>query len=96
MEQAIKEDHLPRVMELLSNGVNVNKINGDSSTALHQALLMGNESLSRFLLEHEANTTVATSDGWQPLHCAASRGMAGMVSLCLDHKADMAARTLDG
>ena len=96
LELAIEAGHLARVMELLSNGANVNRINSVSLTPLHQALFAGKTSIARTLLEHHADVTTATSDGWQPLHCAASKGMASMLYLFLGHKADIAARTLDG
>ena len=96
LELAIEEGHLARVIELLSNGADVNRTNDGSSTPLHQALLLGNESIARVLLQHEADVFTATSDGWQALHCAASKGLVDMVSLCLSRKADIAARTHDG
>ena len=96
LELAIEEGLLSRVTELVSNGANINKANDDSSTPLHQALLLGDEAIARFLLQHEADVIAATSDGWQALHCAASKGLAGMVSLCLSGKADIAATTFDG
>ena len=96
LEIAIEEGRLARVTELLSNGADVNRTNNVSLTPLHQALFLENDSIARMLIEHDADITMATSNGWQSLHCAASKGMAGMVSLCLHRKADIAARTLDG
>ena len=96
LELAIEEGLLSRVIELLSDGADINKANDDSSTPLNQALLLGNEAIARFLLQHGADVNAATTDGWQALHCAASKGFADMVSLCLSRKADIAARTLDG
>ena len=96
LELAIEAGHVARVMELLSNGADINKTNAVSLTPLHQALFAGNDSIARSLLEHNADVTMATSDGWQPLHCAARKRMASMIYVCLDHKADIAARTLDG
>ena len=96
LELAIEEAHLPRVMELISIGTNVNSTGGDSLTPLNQALLLDNEPIAQVLLENGADVAAATSDGWQPLHCAASIGMTKMVSLCLNRKADIAARTLGG
>ena len=96
LELAIEEGYTPRVIELLRNGADVNKTTGDASTPLHQALLLGKDSIAKVLLDYNANITAATSEGWQPLHCAAGKGMANMVGLCLDRKADIAARTLDG
>lgn len=96
LERAIEEGHLTRVKELLENGADVSKSSSDSSTPLHQALLLENEPIAQVLLEYDANVTAVTSNGWQPLHCAASKGMTTMVRQCLDHKSDIAARTLDG
>ena len=96
LELAIEEGLLSRVTELLSDGADINKAYDDSSTPLHQALLLRNEAIARFLLQHEADVVAATSDGWQALHCAASKGLADMVSLCLSRKADIAARTREG
>ena len=96
LEVAIEEGDLPRVTELLSNGADINKIDNSSSKPLHQALLLGNESIARILLGNEADISAATSDGWQALHCAASKGLVDMVDLCLQRKADIAAETLDG
>ena len=96
LKVAIEEGLMSRVTELLSDGADINKAYDDSSTPLHQALLLGNEAIARILLQHEADVVAATSDGWQALHCAASKGLADMVSFCLSRKADIAARTLDG
>lgn len=96
LELAIEDGHLTKVEELLKSGVDINETNGNSSTPLHQALLLGNDSIARVLLENNASIIAATSEGWQPVHCAAMKGMSSMVSLCLDQKADIAARTLDG
>ena len=96
LELAIEEGLLSRVTELFSDGADINKANDDSSTPIHQALLLGNEAIARFLLQNGADVNAATSDGWQALHCAASKGLADMVSMCLSCKADIAARTLDG
>lgn len=93
---AVEAGHLLRVMELLENGADVNVVSGDSSTPIHQALLLRNESIAKVLLEHDASINVPTSEGWQPLHCAASKGMVSTVSLCLSRGACISARTLNG
>ena len=96
LETAIEEHSLPKVMELLAQGVDVNRWSSDGLTPLHQALLLGDKSIARVLLESKADLKAKTTDGWEPLHCAAKKGMESAVRFCLDHEANIAARTTDG
>ena len=58
--------------ELLSvNKGLINSTDNDGYTALHRASYSGHENIVLYLLEHGANISARTDDGWQPLHCAA-------------------------
>ena len=68
LELAIEEDHLPRNMKLLEIAANLNQPNGEASTPLNQAFLLGKDSITGVHLEYNANITVAMSDRLQTIH----------------------------
>ena len=96
LEIAIAESDLAQVQELLKRGTEVGDSNADGMTPLHQALLLGHESIAVLLLQNHANIKARSTEGWQPLHCAAKSGIENAVRICLDHGANIAARTTDG
>ncbi len=57
-------------------------------SALQLAIISGNESMARFLIERGANVTRQDRTGLTPLHVAAERGNASLVRLLLDRLAD--------
>ena len=66
------------------------------NTPLQVALLPGNETTTRLLLERGADPLVRAERGFAPLHEAAFLGRRDLVDLLLDKGADIDARANDG
>ncbi|XP_055000231.1 protein phosphatase 1 regulatory subunit 12B isoform X2 [Sorex araneus] len=62
------------VKKLLSRGADINTVNVDGLTALHQACIDENLDMVKFLVENKANINQQDNEGWTPLHAAASCG----------------------
>ena len=82
---------------LLKAGAKINAQNRAGSTPLHWACDLGNRDAVRFLLEHGADTTLATTEfGFTPLHCAVRQGHLDVVASLLRAKAPKDAKAQDG
>jgi len=67
------------------------------STPLHEAVLAGNESLVRSLLESKSNDiNCYLNNGTSPLECAIEEGHVEIVSLLLDYKANLQFQSVHG
>uniref|UniRef100_A0A8C8Y4G9 Protein phosphatase 1 regulatory subunit 12B n=1 Tax=Panthera leo TaxID=9689 RepID=A0A8C8Y4G9_PANLE len=62
------------VKKLLARGADINTVNVDGLTALHQACIDENLDMVKFLVENRANVNQQDNEGWTPLHAAASCG----------------------
>ncbi|MCJ1244864.1 hypothetical protein MMC30_002065 [Trapelia coarctata] len=83
MDKAMVLLRLPRLAD-----INVKGLSGD--TALHQAVLKGNEGFVRLLILYGADTVVKNHRGNTPLHQAAEcLSDSAMIQLLLKHKTDI-------
>lgn len=96
MTCAIESHDLSKVKQMLEQGFDVNRINPEGLTPLHQALGKNALDICLALLQSGANIEAQTPDEWRPLHCAARSGLEAPVRLCLDYKADWLPSTADG
>jgi ankyrin repeat protein len=62
---------------------------------LHSAASFYHVDFVRFLVEHGADTSARTKDGWTPLHSASTRHVEG-VRFLVEHGADVSAKTKYG
>jgi ankyrin repeat protein/O-glycosyl hydrolase/predicted glycoside hydrolase/deacetylase ChbG (UPF0249 family) len=89
-----------RIRQMVSAGTSVNSTDLRGWTALHMAILCGNQGNAiPTLLELGANVNQATKDGWTPLHAAAASfhdNRYPVFRLIMDAKPDVNAKTLDG
>eukprot|EP01059_Diplonema_ambulator_P021446 TRINITY_DN3562_c0_g1_i1.p1 TRINITY_DN3562_c0_g1~~TRINITY_DN3562_c0_g1_i1.p1 ORF type:complete len:1494 (+),score=451.06 TRINITY_DN3562_c0_g1_i1:64-4482(+) len=66
------------VLQLLSQGVNIDKTDSNGETALHIAARNGSAEVAEVLLTHGANTTIKSSEGRCATDVAALNGRAGL------------------
>ncbi len=82
---------------LLTQGVDVNEVQGDGMTALHWAASRGNLSATRMLVSAGARLDPVTRNGnYTPLHLAAQNGRAETVKALLAAGANVNATTTSG
>lgn len=56
------------ILTLIEHGVNINRIDEHGNTALHYAVLNGNDVMIEVLLESGADVNIRNNDGKTPLH----------------------------
>uniref|UniRef100_A0A8C4MLA0 Protein phosphatase 1 regulatory subunit n=1 Tax=Equus asinus TaxID=9793 RepID=A0A8C4MLA0_EQUAS len=76
------------VRRLLARGADVDTVNVDGLTALHQACIDENLDMVKFLVENKANVNQQDNEGWTPLHAAASCGYLN-IAYFINHGADV-------
>ena len=82
---------------LLKAGAKINAQNKYGATPLHWACDIGSIEFVRFLLQHDADSTIATTEfGFTPLHCAVRQGHLDIVASLLRAKAPKDAKAKDG
>ncbi|XP_037680963.1 protein phosphatase 1 regulatory subunit 12B isoform X2 [Choloepus didactylus] len=77
------------VKKLLARGADINTVNVDGLTALHQACIDENLDMVKFLVENRANVNQQDNEGWTPLHAAASCGYLNIAEYFLNHGASV-------
>ncbi|XP_058389806.1 protein phosphatase 1 regulatory subunit 12B isoform X2 [Diceros bicornis minor] len=77
------------VRRLLARGADVNTVNVDGLTALHQACIDENLDMVKFLVENRANVNQQDNEGWTPLHAAASCGYLNIAEYFISHGASV-------
>ncbi|XP_051060010.1 protein phosphatase 1 regulatory subunit 12B [Phodopus roborovskii] len=77
------------VAKLLARGANINTVNVDGLTALHQACIDENLDMVKFLVENRANVNQQDNEGWTPLHAAASCGYLNIAEYFISHGASV-------
>ncbi|KAK3093691.1 hypothetical protein FSP39_018947 [Pinctada imbricata] len=95
----IKENDIPALHGMLRRAslqVDINGINDAGLTPLHQAVLDGNITAVRLLIQHGAEVNRQDEDSWTPLHAACAEGHADIARLLLKHGASKEILTEDG
>ncbi|KAM9212478.1 protein phosphatase 1 regulatory subunit 12B isoform 7-T7 [Dugong dugon] len=77
------------VKKLLARGADINTVNVDGLTALHQACIDENLDMVKFLVENRANINQQDNEGWTPLHAAASCGYLNIAEYFINHGANV-------
>lgn len=88
--------NLDRVQELLTQGVNVNTIDGSEFTALMATTSRDYTEIARLLIENGANVNLQNNSGYTALMWAAIHGYPGVLSLLLERGADPLLQNKDG
>ena len=83
---------------LNSKRFNINEVDCNNSTALHQACSKGHFGIVKQLLdEKEINVNIQDDDGWTPLCCAVSEGHTKIVEMLLQRNdIDINTQSSDG
>ncbi|XP_077013526.1 protein phosphatase 1 regulatory subunit 12B isoform X2 [Tamandua tetradactyla] len=77
------------VKKLLARGADINTVNVDGLTALHQACIDENLDMVKFLVENKASVNQQDNEGWTPLHAAASCGYLNIAEYFINHGASV-------
>ncbi|XP_037352549.1 protein phosphatase 1 regulatory subunit 12B isoform X3 [Talpa occidentalis] len=77
------------VKKLLSRGADIDTVNVDGLTALHQACIDENLDMVKFLVENKANVNQQDNEGWTPLHAAASCGYLNIAEYFINNGASV-------
>ncbi|XP_055454034.1 protein phosphatase 1 regulatory subunit 12B isoform X5 [Psammomys obesus] len=77
------------VKKLLARGADINTVNVDGLTALHQACIDENLDMVKFLVENRASVNQQDNEGWTPLHAAASCGYLNIAEYFISHGASV-------
>ena len=91
---AIAQDDLLMLTEILSSGADVNCVDRDGRTPLHDTSIMNKLETARLLLEAKANVNAQDAGGWTALHFAAQNWLPELAKLLIAHGA--AVDPLDG
>lgn len=81
---------------LKSAGIDINVVNVDGMTGLHQACIDDNIEMVNFLIDNGADINACDNDGWTPLHATASCGHLAIAEILLDAGADPTIVNNDG
>ncbi|GAB1285457.1 Protein phosphatase 1 regulatory subunit [Apodemus speciosus] len=86
------------VKKLLARGADINTVNVDGLTALHQGKACIDENLDmvKFLVENRANVNQQDNEGWTPLHAAASCGYLNIAEYFISHGASVGVVNSEG
>nr|XP_008266799.1 protein phosphatase 1 regulatory subunit 12B isoform X7 [Oryctolagus cuniculus] len=84
------------VKKLLARGADINTVNVDGLTALHQACIDENLDMVKFLVENRANVNQQDNEGWTPLHAAASCGYLNIAEYFINHGASVGVVNSEG
>jgi len=92
-QDAVKNQDKKEMARLLKEGANINARSKESlQSPLMMSVLLGLERSVSFLLENNADVTIAEKDGYTPMHGAAFQGRSSIAKMLHDHKVPL--RTL--
>ena len=86
---AAREGDGAEVSRLLQAGADVDRVDDNGRTPLHDACVNGHADVVSLLLDAGAEVDPADNQKWTPLYYACARGHADVVSLLLDAGADV-------
>ncbi|CAG7823580.1 unnamed protein product [Allacma fusca] len=84
-----------QVARMVRDGYDINAVDEDGITALHQACIDDNFEMVEFLLDNGADVNISDNEGWTPLHAVASCCYASITKLLLENGADVVALNND-
>eukprot|EP01119_Soliformovum_irregulare_P010556 TRINITY_DN2604_c0_g1_i1.p1 TRINITY_DN2604_c0_g1~~TRINITY_DN2604_c0_g1_i1.p1 ORF type:complete len:1059 (-),score=337.43 TRINITY_DN2604_c0_g1_i1:28-3204(-) len=85
-----------KVSDMIKEGVNIDELGANSSSALHVAVNSNNVDMVRLLLWKDASVDVRNDAGWTPLHEACMSSTAEICEILLDKGANPNSETNDG
>lgn len=73
-QEAVNRRDRAEINRLLRNGVNINALNEEGDTPLHQCIREGRVESAKLLVEFGADVKRTNRDGWSPAHLATFLG----------------------
>ena len=98
-ENALVNGNATLVQNMLINcreEIDLNALNSQGVSALHQCVLLNNMTLLRVLLNFDADVNTPDKHGWTSLHAASALGYENTVQILLVKGIDYNARTTTG
>lgn len=93
LTQAVLDNDIEQVKELIDEGADVNELNGDHESPLLKTSYTDEDHLNlemvKLLLDNGADPSIGDADDWTILHCAAALGDKEAIDLLLKHGADI-------
>lgn len=93
---ACANGNIQKVIEIISNGYDVNTMSAYKTTPLHQACFCGNTDIARLLLSNGAKVNEKDVRGNTPLHKACINNQYEIVKLLLNNSANIYAKNNEG
>jgi ankyrin repeat protein len=93
---ATRENNVPEVRRLLSDGADVNAVSALGYTPLQCACYKGHVQVVKELLDHGADTEVEDNAGWTALHNACDQGHLTAVKALVERGVDILAAHTSG
>ena len=93
---AANSGNTQQLQKLISQGINVNAMNGERETALHMAAARGHFETVMLLVRSGANVNAQTVKNWIPLHHAVRFRHPNIVNFLIQNGAWANGRTSDG
>ncbi|ODM92373.1 Protein phosphatase 1 regulatory subunit 12B [Orchesella cincta] len=84
-----------QVARMIKEGYDINAVDEDGITALHQACIEDNFDMVEFLLENGADVNISDNEGWTPLHAVATCCYVSIAKLLMEHGANVVALNND-
>ncbi len=94
--RAARAGHLEKVLEFLSDNIEINVSNSNGLNALHLSSKEGHIEVVRELLERNANVDAATKKGNTALHISSLAGQQAVVELLVKFGANVDCRSQNG
>eukprot|EP01062_Namystynia_karyoxenos_P064816 TRINITY_DN5794_c0_g1_i6.p1 TRINITY_DN5794_c0_g1~~TRINITY_DN5794_c0_g1_i6.p1 ORF type:complete len:741 (+),score=243.17 TRINITY_DN5794_c0_g1_i6:78-2300(+) len=92
LQVAMEREHTDLVEALIAAGASVRRRSTKYGTVLHQAVAMGNETISAALINGGADVHARDAADRTPLHVAVQHGAVGIMKLLLQQRAEPDAR----
>ena len=87
--EAIKDNELEKVKELIKGGVDINVKNGNGWSSLHYAAIYNKPEIFEVLINEEANINAKDTWDFTPLHRASYKGNLEIIKSLLNKNADI-------
>ncbi|XP_021954993.1 protein phosphatase 1 regulatory subunit 12B isoform X8 [Folsomia candida] len=84
-----------QVAKMIKDGYDINAVDEDGITALHQACIEDNLEMVEFLLKHGSDVNISDNEGWTPLHAVATCCYVSIAKVLLEHGANVTALNND-
>jgi hypothetical protein len=85
----IKNDNYKKFLHCFENGVDLNVCNPDGYNPLTYAIMIGNNMMVQFMLDHDADPSIKDRRGYNALHTAVENEYRDICKMLLDNDPDL-------